>query len=554
MSIKNIKYWLTVTISAICSIAFIGGNVALAASDDYFEQNFVISAYYSPVPGQTRYATGTYGGDIRLNGNGVHTADGTAVASMGGGFVAAPPNFPFGTKMEIDGLGVFLVKDRGGAIKGNRLDVWMGYGDEGLMEALRWGKRTVSVKVYADGADIKVQNVIKSTFGELPSYQKVEVADPMEFSRDLQLGDKGEDVARLQQFLKDELFFFGEVNGRFGDDTKRSLEAFQKDTGLIDMPNFDEKGKFGDLTMIKLDVAILSSREEDLNGLPTRNLGRGSSGEQVRKLQEILVKLGYLNRVNGVYDTRTAEAIAQFQIDHNVIKSTDDSGSGYYGPATQLALQKVHFNLVGNVENVSDESSRNEALDAKEFLYIPEAQMLKKDLKEGDEGEDVERLQQALRDLNLLRIEPTGQYGPMTEHAVFKFQQRMGLVDSKTDKKAGKLNEETRNAINWYLDRKVQILSLKQNKSGASILDKSVETRLLKEMSIGDRGVTAKRLQQFLKKEGYFEAKFATEYFGEGTKKALTEYQLDNDLIVDEDSSGAGVLNAETLEFINSRR
>lgn len=540
-------------VSTFFSVALLGGNVALAASDDYFEQNFVISAYYSPVPGQARYATGTYTGDIRLNGNGVHTADGTSVASMGGGFVAAPPNFPFGTKMEIDGLGVFLVKDRGGAIKGNRLDVWMGYGDEGLMEALRWGKRTVSVKVYADGSDIKVQNIIKSTFGELPSYQKVEVADPMEFSRELELDDEGEDVARLQQFLKDELFFFGEVNGRFDQDTKSALEAFQKDTGLIDMPNFDEKGKFGDLTIAKLDVAILTSREEDLNGLPTRNLGRGSTGEQVRKLQEILVKLGYLNRVSGVYDTKTAEAVLEFQLEHEVLKSDSDTGAGYYGPATQLALQKVHFSLVGNVESLPLETPRNEALDATEYLYVPEAQMLKDDLEEGDEGEEVERLQNALRDLNLLRIDPTGQYGPMTAHAVFKFQQRMGLVKTKSEAKAGKLNEETRNAINWYLDRKVQVLSQKQGRSKEVILNRSIETRLLEEMSIGDRGVTAKRLQQFLKNEGYFDAKFATEYFGEGTKNALTEYQLDNDLIVDKDSASAGVLNSETLEFINSR-
>ena len=536
-------------VSALFSVALLGANVALAATDDHFEQNFVISAYYSPVPGQVRYATGTYSGDIRLNGNGVHTADGTAVASMGGGFVAAPSNFPFGTKMEIDGLGVFLVKDRGGAIKGNRLDVWMGYGDEGLMQALTWGKRTVSVKVYADGADIKVKNIIKSTFGELPSYQKVEVADPMEFSRELEVGDNGEDVARLQQFLKDELFFFGEVDGKFDQETKRALEAFQKDSGLLDAPNFSEKGKFGNVTLNKLEKAIISTREEDLNGLPTRSLGRGSTGEEVRKLQEILVKLGYLRRVNGIYDAKTAAAVLEFQLDQNVIKDEDDTGAGYFGPGTQLSLQKVHFELIGNLEHTP---VANEETD-EEVQYLKENEKFNQDLKEGDEGPEVVRLQETLRDLNLLRVDPTGQYGPMTAHAVFKFQQRMGYVENKEDAKAGKLGEETRETLNWYLNKKATILAQKKGKTSAASLDRLSSATLLEEMSIGDRGVTAKRLQEFLKNEGYFAGKFATEYFGEGTKKALAEYQLENDLIVDLDSANAGILNQETIDFINSR-
>jgi peptidoglycan hydrolase-like protein with peptidoglycan-binding domain/3D (Asp-Asp-Asp) domain-containing protein len=552
MSTKNIKYWLSVTLSVMFSVMIFGSNMAtVEADEDYYIQDFVISAYYSPVPGQSRYATGTYSGDIRLNGNGVHTADGTAVASMNGGFVAAPPNFPFGTKMDIDGLGVFVVHDRGGAIKGNRLDVWMGYGDEGLLEALTWGKRTVSVKVYADGADIKVKNVIKSTFGELPSYQKVEVADPMEFSRELELGDDGEDVARLQQFLKDELFFFGEVDGEFDEDTKEALEAFQKDTGLLDAPNFSEEGRFGSLTITKLERALVSTREEDLNGLPTRNLGRGSAGSQVRQLQEILVKLGYLKRVNGVYDSKTAAAVLEFQLDQGVIDDESDSGAGYYGPGTQLALQKIHFQLVGDVEDMTTETENNK--ERKVVEYLSEDELLNIDLSEGDEGAEVARLQEALRDLNLLRIDPTGQYGPMTTHAVFKFQQRMGYVKTKNDEKAGKLDAESRETINWYLNKKASILAQKKGKTTAKSIDRLNSATLLEEMTIGDRGPTVKRLQEFLRNEGYFDGKFATEYFGEGTKEALAEYQLENDLIVDLDSASAGVLNQETIDFINSR-
>ena len=88
------------------------------ASSDCSTGQYVISAYYSPVPGQSRYATGTYEGDIRLNGGGVTTASGTKVATAGGPFVAAPPCMPFGTSLVIEGLGTHQVLDRGGAREG----------------------------------------------------------------------------------------------------------------------------------------------------------------------------------------------------------------------------------------------------------------------------------------------------------------------------------------------------------------------------------------------------------------------------------------------------
>ena len=118
-----------------------------------YDQTFAITAYYSPLPCQDRYVTGSYEGDIRLNGSGVNSADGTPVYP---GMIAAPKNYAFGTKMYIPGIGIVAVHDRGGAIvtAGNRgqyhdrLDIWMGYGDPGLQRALEWGKRTVDVTVY----------------------------------------------------------------------------------------------------------------------------------------------------------------------------------------------------------------------------------------------------------------------------------------------------------------------------------------------------------------------------------------------------------------------
>ena len=102
------------------------------------------TAYYGPLPNQNSYATGSYRGDIKLNGTGT-TKSGKEVRV---GHIAADWSvIPQGSKVYIPGYGDAVVEDIGGAIKGNRIDVFMGYGEEGLRRALKWGRRWVTVTV-----------------------------------------------------------------------------------------------------------------------------------------------------------------------------------------------------------------------------------------------------------------------------------------------------------------------------------------------------------------------------------------------------------------------
>lgn len=71
--------------------------------------------------------------------NGI-TAIGTTAKA--GRTVAAPPGYAFGTKLLINGK-VYVVEDRGGAIKGNRLDMYVNT----HAEALRWGVKYLPVKI-----------------------------------------------------------------------------------------------------------------------------------------------------------------------------------------------------------------------------------------------------------------------------------------------------------------------------------------------------------------------------------------------------------------------
>ena len=57
--------------------------------------------------------------------------------------IAAPSKYAFNTRIELEGYGTFVVEDRGGAIKGNRIDRFFNT----HQEALNWGRKKYKGKV-----------------------------------------------------------------------------------------------------------------------------------------------------------------------------------------------------------------------------------------------------------------------------------------------------------------------------------------------------------------------------------------------------------------------
>lgn len=57
--------------------------------------------------------------------------------------VAMPDGFSFGTMIEIDGMGIYTVEDRGGAIKGNRIDIYF----DSHEEALEFGIKEIKIRI-----------------------------------------------------------------------------------------------------------------------------------------------------------------------------------------------------------------------------------------------------------------------------------------------------------------------------------------------------------------------------------------------------------------------
>jgi len=62
---------------------------------------------------------------------------------VGGLAIAAPKEIPFGTLIDVPGYGIAEVKDRGGSIKGNKIDV---YFDEHEV-AKKWGVQELKCKI-----------------------------------------------------------------------------------------------------------------------------------------------------------------------------------------------------------------------------------------------------------------------------------------------------------------------------------------------------------------------------------------------------------------------
>lgn len=57
--------------------------------------------------------------------------------------IACPRQFPFGTKLFIEGFGTYICQDRGGAIKGNKVDMYM----KTKAQAFAFGRRNLLAQV-----------------------------------------------------------------------------------------------------------------------------------------------------------------------------------------------------------------------------------------------------------------------------------------------------------------------------------------------------------------------------------------------------------------------
>ncbi len=164
------------------------------------------------------------------------------------------------------------------------------------------------------------------------------VAVANRFKNNLVLGARGNAVKDLQSYLK-ELghFTYPTITGNYGPVTMKAVQAYQKANGL--MPN----GKLDAATRESLNGGVTASQVPTAPAVTsgykfTSALRIGSSGEEVRQLQQLLKDLGYFTMPNitGYYGAGTKAAVVKFQKAKGL-----KPYPGHLGPATRAALNEM---------------------------------------------------------------------------------------------------------------------------------------------------------------------------------------------------------------------
>jgi peptidoglycan/xylan/chitin deacetylase (PgdA/CDA1 family)/lysozyme family protein len=139
----------------------------------------------------------------------------------------------------------------------------------------------------------------------------------------LRRGSSGSDVVYLQQSLFSLGYNSKPIDGKFGPITETAVKAFQRDNKIA------VDGVVGPITWMTL--------EKKLGPSPThKTLRRGSTGSEVKELQEILIKLGYApGPIDGRFGPSTEKAVKAFQANNNLVVD------GIVGPKTWAAIDKL---------------------------------------------------------------------------------------------------------------------------------------------------------------------------------------------------------------------
>lgn len=144
-------------------------------------------------------------------------------------------------------------------------------------------------------------------------------------------------------------------------------------------------------------------------------------------------------------------------------------------------------------------------------------------LEKGASGEDVKRLQVALKQLGYFTGECSGVFGDGTEAAVYSFQLAVGVQANGVADGSTLLRLYEGEAPTW---------------------DDFIASAAAKP---GDSGSSVRMLQMRLRKLGYFQGN-CTGAYGEGTQAAVKSFQIANAL------EGSGVANEATCRILYSNR
>jgi len=229
----------------------------------------------------------------------------------------------------------------------------------------------------------------------------------------------------------------------------------------------------------------------------TSTLKNGSSGSDVKKMQERLKELGYLKgTADGDFGTATETAVKNFQAQNGL------AVDGVAGSATLARLYSATARKAPSAVSASTNTPRPTNTPFTSY-------------KKGDSGNEVRKLQQRLKELGYLTGIVDGDFGSATETAVKAFQRNHGLT---ADGKAG----------SYTLDK----LYSNSAKPAVTATPKPTNTPVPASLKKGDTGVAVKQMQQRLMQLGYMSGPADGE-FGDVTERAVRAFQNRHGLTAD---------------------
>lgn len=207
-------------------------------------------------------------------------------------------------------------------------------------------------------------------------------------------GTIGNVVLRLQTRLQELGYYTSRLDGVYLTDDIEAVRAFQKASGL----KVDGKAGYDTQTALYSENAVRADRnavQEEVAKQQT--LRYGSEGEEVKKLQNRLITLGYLSgKADGIYGKNTKAAVKEFQKKNNL------SADGVAGVLTQDTLysSKVQDNKIPTTTT----------------------------LRVGAISSAVADMQNRLIALGYLSGKADGKFGTKTSLALIAFQKANGLT------------------------------------------------------------------------------------------------------------------------------
>lgn len=369
----------------LLSISFISLAISTCMAgeinlQDCTPKTFKVTGYYSPKKDQSFYYRWTYEAEVRLNWWGIRWASWRAVFNW---MIAAPKSYAFWTKIYFPKFGLWEVHDRWGAIvkawmrwnSYDRIDIWMGEWEEWLKRALSFWKKEVSWYV-CDSLDIKV-GFDYTKFSVLKNFFSNSL-----WSTYLGPGRKDKRVSTLQKYLyvagylpKDKITWY------YWDDTLKALCNYQIDKWITwkndqmcwhfwpstrdYMKNQLNKLRSKRIKDVQIwvdenikssDIKVASKNEIKKSNVEVNNNKQTSkqqfkfykSFELNQKSNEIITLQKFLNskwlydwQINWIYDKKTMNAVADFQISNWLVNKSDKKTLWFFWPKTRNLINEL---------------------------------------------------------------------------------------------------------------------------------------------------------------------------------------------------------------------